>query len=182
MLCLLLPFIIEEVVTINIIFYQIIGFIIVFGILLTTLSIILNKVEVIDKAIDKVKLIKIPYKILGVCVSVIKMYLIIFMFLILLLLPYRNSSTIKKSILVENIVYKTPVLSKMTNNVINILESIIDLDKSMINGDITINEANLEILDLLLKYNMIDKDIIIDLFNQGKIGEIKDIEKVVLNY
>ena len=52
----------------------------------------------------------------------------------------------------------------------------------MYNDKIDENEANLKILDLLLKYNMIDKETILKLYNSGKIREIKDIETVVLNY
>ena len=52
----------------------------------------------------------------------------------------------------------------------------------MYNGKISENEANLKILNLLLKYNMIDKETIMELYNNGKIREIKDIETVVLNY
>ena len=58
----------------------------------------------------------------------------------------------------------------------------VTLDKEMYNGEINENEANLKILDLLLKYNMIDKETIMELYNNDKIRDIKDIETVVLNY
>ena len=57
-----------------------------------------------------------------------------------------------------------------------------DVDNDITSGKITRNEGNLKILDLLLKYKMIDKETILDLYNNGKIREIKDIETVVLNY
>ena len=78
--------------------------------------------------------------------------------------------------------YKTPILSKGSKEVIFVLEEIIILDRDIAKGKITINEGNLKILDLLLKYNMIDKDTVIDLYNKDKIRGIEDIETVVLNY
>ena len=98
------------------------------------------------------------------------------------MIPFRNTSIVKKSLLTERIVYETPILSKGSKEVIFVLEEIIILDRDIAKGKITINEGNLKILDLLLKYNMIDKDTVIDLYNKDKIREIEDIETVVLNY
>ena len=78
--------------------------------------------------------------------------------------------------------YKTPILSESSKEIINVLENLITLDSDIASEKITSNEGNLKILDLLLKYKMIDKETILDLYNKGKIREIKDIETVVLNY
>ena len=145
-------------------------------------NLILKFTGAIDKLINKLVLIKIPFKILGSVVSIANMYLLVFMFLILLSVPFGNTNFMKKSFFTETIVYKTPIISKSSETVINVLDSIITLDTDISKGTITTNEGNLKILDLLLKYNMIDKDTIIDLYNKGKIKEIKDIETVVLNY
>ena len=69
-----------------------------------------------------------------------------------------------------------------SKEIINVLENLITLDSDIASEKITSNEGNLKILDLLLKYKMIDKETILDLYNKGKIREIKDIETVVLNY
>ena len=181
-LCLVLPFFIEDLVTINIIFYQIIGFLLVYGVLSFIFNYILGISNLLDKLINKVVILKIPFKILGSIVSIVNMYLLIFILLILLSIPFRNSSIIKNSLLSDKIIYKTPVLSEYSETVVNLLESIILLDNEIAKSKITINEGNLKILDLLLKYNMIDKETVLDLYNKGKIREIKDIETVVLNY
>ena len=110
------------------------------------------------------------------------MYLTVFILLILIMIPFRNTNIVKKSFFAEKIVYKTPILSKGSEEVIFVLEEIIILDSDIAKGKITINEGNLKILDLLLKYNMIDKDTIMDLYNNDKIRGIEDIETVVLNY
>lgn len=181
-LCSILPFFIKDVVTINIIFYQLIGFLLTFGVLAFFFNLILDITGWFDKIVNKIPLINIVFKLIGALVSMVKMYLTVFLILIILLIPFRTNSFFKNSKFAEPIIYKTPVLSEASEKIIVILEEIIDLDKEMYNDKIDENEANLKILDLLLKYNMIDKETILKLYNSGKIREIKDIETVVLNY
>ena len=181
-LCLICPFYIKDLVTVNIMFYQIIAFILTFGILSFLFNLFINLTKTIDNLLDKIKLLNIPLRILGAIISVFKMYLTVFILLLLVMIPFRNTSIVKKSLLTEKIVYETPILSKGSKEVIFVLEEIIILDRDIAKGKITINEGNLKILDLLLKYNMIDKDTVIDLYNKDKIRGIEDIETVVLNY
>ena len=181
-LCIIFPFYIKDLVTVNIMFYQIIAFILTFGILSFLFNLFINLTKTIDNLLDKIKLLNIPLRILGAVISVFKMYLTVFILLLLVMIPFRNTSIVKKSLLTEKIVYETPILSKGSKEVIFVLEEIIILDRDIAKGKITINEGNLKILDLLLKYNMIDKDTVIDLYNKDKIRGIEDIETVVLNY
>ena len=181
-LCIIFPFYIKDLVTVNIMFYQIIAFILTFGILSFLFNLFINLTKTIDNLLDKIKLLNIPLRILGAIISVFKMYLTVFILLLLVMIPFRNTSIVKKSLLTERIVYETPILSKGSKEVIFVLEEIIILDRDIAKGKITINEGNLKILDLLLKYNMIDKDTVIDLYNKDKIRGIEDIETVVLNY
>lgn len=181
-LCIIFPFYIKDLVTVNIMFYQIIAFILTFGILSFLFNLFINLTKTIDNLLDKIKLLNIPLRILGAIISVFKMYLTVFILLLLVMIPFRNTSIVKKSLLTEKIVYETPILSKGSKEVIFVLEEIIILDRDIAKGKITINEGNLKILDLLLKYNMIDKDTVIDLYNKDKIRGIENIETVVLNY
>ena len=181
-LCIIFPFYIKDLVTVNIMFYQIIAFILTFGILSFLFNLFINLTKTIDNLLDKIKLLNIPLRILGAIISVFKMYLTVFILLLLVMIPFRNTSIVKKSLLTERIVYETPILSKGSKEVIFVLEEIIILDRDIAKGKITINEGNFKILDLLLKYNMIDKDTVIDLYNKDKIRGIEDIETVVLNY
>ena len=181
-LCSIFPFFITDVVTINIIFYQLIGFLLAFGVLAFFFNLILHITGWFDKIINKIPLVNIIFKLLGALVSMVKMYITVFIILIILIVPFRNNSFFKNSMFADKIIYKTPVLSSSSEKIIVILEEIINLDKEMYNSEINENEANLRMLDLLLKYNMIDKDTILELYNSGKIRSIKDIETVVLKY
>ena len=82
----------------------------------------------------------------------------------------------------EPIIYKTPIISEASEKIVVIIEEIVNLDKEIYENKITENEANLKMLDLLLKYNMIEKDAVLKLYNSGKIRDIENIESVVLNY
>lgn len=181
-LCAILPFFITDMVTINIIFYQLIGFLLVFGILAFFFNLILDVTGWFDKIVAKIPLVNIIFKLAGAIVSMAKMYLTVFLILIIILIPFRNYSFFKKSMFADPIIYKTPVLSQASEKIVVVLEEIIALDKKMYKGNLSENEANLEMLDLLLKYKMIDKETVLELYNNGKLRDIKEIESVVLKY
>lgn len=181
-LCGIFPFFIKEMVTINIIFYQLIGFLLTFGVLAFFFNLILDITGWFDKVLAKIPLINILFKLAGAVVSMAKMYLTVFLILIILLIPFRNNSFFRNSMFAEPIIYKTPIISEASEKIVVIIEEIVNLDKEIYENKITENEANLKMLDLLLKYNMIEKDAVLKLYNSGKIRDIENIESVVLNY
>ena len=180
-LCTILPFIVEDIVTINIVLYQIIGFFVTFGILTFIFNMFLGLIKVFDDLLEKIKILSIPLKIIGAVVSVLQMYLAVFIMLIIVMIPFRNSDFVKNSMFTEKIVYETPVLSEKSKKMIVVLEEIMSLDKEISDKNITVNEGNLKIIELLLKYDMVDKETILDLYNNGKIKEIEELDNIVLN-
>ena len=56
-LCIIFPFYIKDLVTVNIMFYQIIAFILTFGILSFLFNLFINLTKSIDNLLDKIKLL-----------------------------------------------------------------------------------------------------------------------------
>ena len=180
-LCTILPFIVEDLVSINIILYQIIGFFLTFGILTFLFNMFLGLLKFFDDLLEKIKLLSIPLKIIGAVVSILQMYLFVFIMLIIVMIPFRNKDFVKNSMFTEKIVYNTPVLSEGSKKIINVLDEIIAIDKEISDKKITKNEGNLKIIELLLKTEMVDKEEIMDLYNNGRIKEIEELDNIFSN-
>ena len=114
-LCAILPFFIKDMVTINIIFYQLIGFLLTFGVLAFFFNLILNITGWFDKIIKKIPVVNILYKLLGAVVSMAKMYLTVFLILIILLIekPFNYLlaiSAFKLAVNAGRILFKSPTI------------------------------------------------------------------------
>ena len=186
-LCLILPFfkitgVIEGFSVINILIYQAIGFILVFGILLTIYEFILRISRFVQKLVNLTIILIIPYNILGGIVGIIKGWIVLFAVFIVLMIPLRNYSIFTDSTLINKILYNTPVLSDYTSSFTNSVEEIYDLGVKVSNKEISTNEANLETLDIMLKHNVVDKSTVEKLINQNKLDDVKNINSVLNKY
>lgn len=186
-LCLILPFfkitgVIEGFSVINILIYQAIGFILVFGILLTIYEFILRISRFVQKLVNLTIILIIPSKILGGIVGIIKGWIVLFAVFIVLMIPLRNYSIFTDSTLINKILYNTPVLSDYTSSFTNSVEEIYDLGVKVSNKEISTNEANLETLDIMLKHNVVDKSTVEKLINQNKLDDVKNINSVLNKY
>ena len=186
-LCLILPFFnitgtIDGFSVINILIYQAIGFILVFGILLTIYEFIIKISRFIQKLVNLTIILIIPSKILGGIVSVINCWIVLFAVFIVLMIPLRNYSIFTESTMINKILYNTPILSGYTSNFTSSVEEIYDLGVKVSNKEISTNDANLKTLDIMLKHKVIDKNTIEKLINQNKLNDVKNINSVLNKY
>ena len=79
-------------------------------------------------------------------------------------------------------IYKTPVLSGYANNFVTPLKEVYDLGTKVSKKKITTNEANLESLDIMLKYNVVGKTTVERLVKMHKLDDIKGIENIIEKY
>ena len=124
LMCIILPFfklsgVIEGFSVINILIYQIIAFMLVFAILLTIYEIFLKISKFIQKLVNLTIILILPSKLLGAVVSLIKGVIVLFAVFIVLMIPLKNSKLFTGSTMVNQILYKTPILSQSSNNYIN---------------------------------------------------------------
>lgn len=186
LLCTYLPFFnfagaIKGISSINILMYQAIAFILVFSILLTLYVIILKIGKILEKIVDLTIILWLPSKLLGGLISFIKGYIILFVVLVLLLIPFGGYGILEESSLLNRIVYKTPILSNSTSNFTNSIREVYDLGVMVTNKEITTNEADLKNLDFMLKYDVVDRSTVEKLRSMGKLN-INNIESVLNNY
>ena len=185
-LCQILPFFkftgsIEGLVSLNILMYQIIAFILVFSILLSLYMFILKISKILQKIVNMTILLWWPSKVAGAVVGFIEGYIVVFIFLVVLMIPFGDSilSGFKYK---ENMIYNSPIISKYTYNFTSSIKEVYVLGKKVSNKEISTNDANLKTIDIMLKNNLVSKDTITSLVNKHKLDEVKDINNILNNY
>lgn len=186
-LCTFLPFFkftgsIEGITTVNILVYQIIAFIIIFSILLTIYAAALKVSKLVQTLVNLTIVLIIPSKILGAIVSFIKGYIILFSIFIVLMIPLKNQPLYYESKLINQILYKTPLLSTQTNNFITATTEIYNLGDKVSKKEISSNEGNSQALDIMLKYKIISRDTAEKLINSKKLENINNAESILNKY
>ena len=187
LMCIILPFfklsgIIEGFSVINILIYQIIAFMLVFAILLTIYEIFLKISKFIQKLVNLTIILILPSKLLGAVVSLIKGVIVLYAVFIVLMIPLKNSELFTGSNMVNQILYKTPILSQSSNNYINTVEEIYNLAEKVSNKKISTNAANLELLDMMLKHKIVNKSTVESLVKLHKLDDVNNIETVLQKY
>ena len=187
LMCIILPFfklsgVIEGFSVINILIYQIIAFMLVFAILLTIYEIFLKISKFIQKLVNLTIILILPSKLLGAVVSLIKGVIVLFAVFIVLMIPLKNSELFTGSTMVNQILYKTPILSQSSNNFIKTVEEIYNLAEKVSNKKISTNAANLELLDMMLKHKIVNKSTVESLVKLHKLDDVNNIETVLQKY
>lgn len=187
LMCIILPFfklsgVIEGFSVINILIYQTIAFMLVFAILLTIYEIFLKISKFIQKLVNLTIILILPSKLLGAVVSLIKGVIVLFAVFIVLMIPLKNSELFTGSTMVNQILYKTPILSQSSNNFINTVEEIYNLAEKVSNKEISTNDANLELLDMMLKHKIVNKSTVESLVKLHKLDDVNNIETVLQKY
>ena len=186
-LCTYLPFIkfkgvIEGISTINILMYQLIAFILVFSILLIIYEILLKVSNLLQKIVNMTIILIIPSKILGGIVSFLKVYLIVFVIVLLLKVPLGNTDIYAESTIIDFMLYNTPILSNTSKDIVTPIDKIYNLGRKVGKNQISKNDANIEALDIMLKYDIVDKDTIETLISMHKLDDIQGTKNLLNKY
>ena len=168
-LCMYLPFIkfggsLEGLQSVNIIIYQFIAFIIIFSLFIGLYAFLLKISGIVEKLVDLTIILLLPSKIIGGVISLVTGYLIIF---ILLLLPFKKDTFFTDSKVAPFILDKTPIISEKTESIKNCINEIYALD-----GKLETKEADAYTVNLLIKYNVVDKETIKELIAREKLTNV----------
>ncbi len=174
-----LPFLnFGEIVSLNIVFYQFISFIIILSLLSIVLRIVLKFVGGLEKVLKWTIVLGIPSRILGLLVGLVEGYVLVFIMIFMLYQPFINIDIVNQSKLAPKILNSSPGLSNVinkTNNAINdVYKEIKDYNYS------NKNALNLSIIKLLLKYEVINTNYLQKLVNADKLN-INGIESIIKN-
>lgn len=140
----------------NILLYEVIAFLVIFIALLFVLKVVLMLTGLVEKILKATVILSIPSKLLGIVVGVIEMYVYLFLILVIVSLPIFDSSFLKDSKMNNFILNNTPVLSGVSEEIIDIygdVYNIIDNRKNKTN-----EQLNEEILKVLIDKKVITKE------------------------
>ena len=155
----------------NIIFYEVVAFLIIVSILMLIYQIILKISGLVEAILKATVILSIPSKIIGFFIGLIESYIWVYVILFVMTLPVINVKEIYESKIANFIMKDTPYLSKYTNKTIelyNDMYTIVDNRKDMTNI-----ELNEETMDLMLKYDIITHESAKDLIQRNKV-EVSD--------
>lgn len=183
-LCKYLPFFefngnIKGLVSLNIFIYQLIGFIIIYSILYAIYRIILKLSGIFQKIVNSTIILALPSKIGGAIVGFIEGYIIIFALLMVVIVPIKDFSAISDSKMINTIVHKTPLLSTYTKDITNTIDDIYELADALTDKTLTINQANIEIIDTMIKYDIVSKKTVEQLIVLDKLDNVKGLDVVL---
>lgn len=187
LLCTFLPFFkftgsLEGLVAINILIYQLIGFLVIYGLLYSIYAIVLTISKVFQKLVDMTLVLLLPSKLLGGLFSLLKCYIIIFVIALVCMIPFKDNTLFNESKFISFIIEKTPILSNASSNITSSIDEIYTLGDKLSKKELTTNEANLQTIDVMLKYKLVDKKTIIKLQAIHKLDEINGLNKVLDKY
>ena len=158
---------IKGVEVINILFYEVLAFIIVFALLLIILRLLLMITGLIEKILKATIILSIPSKILGIFVGMIEMYVYVFITLVFLSLPVFNISYVKESKIANFMLNDTPILSSMAEDIVGTYSEVYELIDNKANK--TNEEVNTEILKVLFDKEVITKESARKLVDKNKL-------------
>ncbi len=171
-----LPFInfggfISGIEAINILFYEVVAFVIVYSLLYLVFRVVLMLTGLIEKILKATVILSIPSKILGIFVGIIEMYVYVFLILVVITLPIINIPYVRESKVANFMLEKTPILSKASEKMVDTYDDVYKLVKEKDTKDN--DELNDEVVKLLLDKKVITKDSLNKLIDRNKI-HIKD--------
>ena len=153
--------------TLNILLYEVIAFLVIFIALLFVLKVVLMLTGLVEKILKATVILSIPSKLLGIVVGVIEMYVYLFLILVIVSLPIFDSSFLKDSKMNNFILNNTPVLSGVSEEIIDIYGDVYNIMDNRKNK--TNEQLNEEILKVLIDKKVVTKESAKKLVDKNKI-------------
>ena len=157
----------KGITALNIILYETIAFFLVLGLLTVLLRILIFISGVIERILTLTIVLGIPSKILGIIVGGLTGFIYVFIILVIINQPVFNIKILADSKLNQPIISKTPVLAPLMHSTIKTFNEIYDIKDKYITNNEPIN--NRDILEILLKNNIIKVDNVRTLINKDKL-------------
>ena len=156
----------------NVIFYEMISFLVIASLLMLVYRIILGVTGLIENVLKATVILSIPSKIIGFFVGMVESYIWIYIAIFILTLPIINFKEIYTSKIANYMLEDTPYLSKYTSKTVEIygnLYKVIENKKDKSN-----EQVNEEAMDLMLKYDIITPESAEKLIKSNKVNVTDD--------
>ena len=182
-LCKVCPFFkFNGYITLNILVYQLIAFVLIASILFSIFAIILKLTGIVQKLVDLTVILTIPSKIGGFIIGLLEGYVVMFIIILILSVPLRNVELFSESKLVDTMLNNTPILSSSLDGVGDVIFNVFHITSEVKEGENENTKVNIDIMKTYLDYKVITKEDAIDLIDTGKLNSINGIKEFVNNY
>ena len=170
----------DGLVTLNILVYEAIAYVLVFAILSSVLTLFIKVSGIIEKVLNATIILGIPSKIIGFFLGLIES--IVFGFIILfVLLQFNVTQTwIINSKVATAIINKTPYIGNMVNDTYEAVEEINKLHQKYKDTD-DMDAYNGEILKIMLEKKVIKKDLALSLVENKKL-DFNGAKEIIESY
>lgn len=138
----------------NILIYEGISYIITISVLAILLKIFTKITGVVSSLVDSTLILGFPSKILGALVGLLQGYIIAFITVFILSLVTSTATKVNESNYGNMLLEKTPVLSNIVGDTYKSIKEVYDI-VTQYQDDTDKDEANLQSLDVLLKYEIL---------------------------
>lgn len=181
-LCTYLPFFnfkipLGNLISLNIIFYQLIAFLIIVIVLRLILQILIDVTGIFSKIINATIILALPNKLLGFIVGLIEGYILMFIILNVIAIPMSGSSLFMDSSVRKYIVNETPVLKDTIGGLNYAIDDVLSLSSK---DDRNTND--LKVIDIMLKYKTVSAKFMDKVKETGKLDTITGLDNVINKY
>lgn len=161
----------KGITSLNILFYEAIGFILIFVFLLSILGLLLKVTGILQKIIDYSIVLTLPSKILGIIAGLINAIIVIFIMLFVLLNINSTRKYVYDSKVATFVLQRTFILSDATSEYYLSAEEINDTINQCKSADES-KKCNANVTNILIKYDIISKEKVIELIDSNKLKNI----------
>lgn len=155
-------------VTLNILLYEAIAYLLVFIILSSILSLLIKVSGILETILKMTIILGIPSKIIGAVLGFLEALVFSFIVLFVLLQFNATSKMVSDSTLARSIIDKTPIIGHMVNDTYKAIQDINKLQDKYKN-DSNKDAYNAEILTIMLKYEVVTPEVTQKLINNKKL-------------
>jgi len=168
----------KGVIAVNILFYEAVAYIITISILMIVFTIVKRISIGLQKIMNVTLFLNLPSKILGGVLGLIEG--IIFSFVLLFIASIINTTTkyVYESKYGSIILTKTPIISNVTSDLTN---STLEIYNVIIKNPNNTRKANIESIDILMKYNILSYESANKLVLDNKLN-VEGIDIVIEKY
>ena len=165
----------EGLTTLNLIIYEAIAFVIVYLLLMVLLRILIKVTGIFEKLLNFTIILGIPSKLLGALFGLVETFLFIFVVLFLLNQIPATNSIVTSSSSASHILTASPILSNITKSYYEAFEEVISIKDQNMNDK---EEYNRRCLEILIKYDIVDKNSVKELIANGKLN-VSNAEEIL---
>ena len=156
--------------SINFLIYDVISFIIIFVLLCCILNILINLAGFIDKLINLSVIFALPSKIIGLVLGMVNALVFIFLLCYIAMQIPHTQKYVMESKVSTSILERTPIVNVVCSKGILVGEDVYNKLSNYSFKEEDTQDMNLQIATSVAKYGLVDKTLIQEVINKGKLN------------